>query len=137
MPVSEESNKVVGVNFLLEYPGLFLPGFRVYSGVERSRAWQSLQREWKRLNPGLQQCSLCNLMIAPAEFSLDHILPQVDYPNEVYEITNLQPAHRLCNTMRGTILGSPAGYLSFWNRPEYREFAEKIVSDYKKVLERV
>ena len=49
-------------------------------------------------------CQLCGM---PGADSVDHILPKVHYPELVWELSNMQPAHQDCNKAKGARVPKP------------------------------
>lgn len=43
-------------------------------------------------------CALCG---QPDADTVDHVLPKAKYPDLVWELGNMQPAHRDCNASKG------------------------------------
>lgn len=56
-------------------------------------------RLWREViaNHG-DHCWLCG---GPGADTLDHLLPKRDYPELMFALENLRPAHRSCNSRRG------------------------------------
>lgn len=50
-------------------------------------------------------CALCGM---PGADSVDHKLPKVRYPELVWELSNMQPAHESCNKAKGSSVTKPA-----------------------------
>lgn len=80
--------------------------------------WYKVRKLWLKLNPptheGYYQCALCPEMVHVSEVTLDHILTRSQAPQLVYKLSNLQPAHWLCNTARGSMS------MEAWNKQRYK-----------------
>lgn len=50
-------------------------------------------------------CAICG---QPGADSIDHVLPKVLYPELIWELGNMQPAHEDCNSSKGARLGLPS-----------------------------
>lgn len=46
--------------------------------------------------------TVCHICGKPGADTADHILPKALYPELMWEIDNARPAHRKCNSSRGT-----------------------------------
>jgi len=52
------------------------------------------------------KCWICHL---PGATTADHVLPKSQYPELMFDLDNLRPAHGPCNSSKGTrILEGPA-----------------------------
>lgn len=49
-------------------------------------------------------CALCG---QPGADSVDHVLPKVKYPELIWELANMQPAHHDCNASKGVGAAEP------------------------------
>lgn len=127
------------------YFPILYPAFRAWVGLTLSYMYKDARRAWLRRNPpgenGLYTCALCDMEIPPADFSIDHIIPQTDDIELKLDITNFQPTHGRCNSIRGTVLVSPVGLAKFRSLPEgtfERDLVEKILereADWKSLME--
>lgn len=119
-----------------DYPGMFLPALRQWCGMRRARIWKQTVVLWKHLNPGPHTCWICTKPIQPGEFSLDHVLPKFFYPEQMFSVDNLLPAHKYCNTLRGNVLISKQSYLTHYNKAETeeeRDLIRQMLLDYQKL----
>jgi 5-methylcytosine-specific restriction endonuclease McrA len=52
---------------------------------------------------GYYQCGLCPYWVHCDETVLDHIKPKGSFPELKYVLSNLQPAHWICNQEKGSM----------------------------------
>lgn len=83
------------------------PSGRPKSPYRPKGGFKRVRRIWLQKNPptfeGYYQCALCPQMVHISEVTLDHIVTRSHAPHLAYELSNLQPAHLLCNTARGSM----------------------------------
>lgn len=69
--------------------------------------WNMTRRLWFMQNPPpfgeYYQCALCPYMVHRSETTLDHIETRSSRPDLKYILSNLQPAHGVCNVRRGSM----------------------------------
>lgn len=82
------------------------------------RQWLQVRRQWLTQNPPTNgdyyECALCGQPVHKDEVTLDHIVTRSHDPNLRYDFDNLQPAHYLCNTARGSMS------MEAWNARRYK-----------------
>ncbi len=68
--------------------------------------WLKIKKKWKKLNPpnheGYYTCGICKRAVHYTEVEIDHILPRSARPDLRFTMSNLQPAHHLCNFKKGS-----------------------------------
>jgi 5-methylcytosine-specific restriction endonuclease McrA len=78
-----------------------------WMGAKVDSKWIACRIAWFDQNPpnhqGYYQCALCPQMVHKSEVTLDHIITRSKDKSLKYELSNLQPAHYLCNTARGSM----------------------------------
>lgn len=78
-----------------------------WMGAKNDTKWIACRAAWFDLNPpnhqGYYQCALCPDMVRKDETTLDHVVTRSQRPDLKYELSNLQPAHALCNQARGSM----------------------------------
>lgn len=92
------------------------------------RRWAAFcAKFWKQFGPYSPPCALCghtvNISIrgrGPWSRTVDHIIP-VESGGAVFDIRNVQPAHRVCNTTR------QSRPMTEFDAPEKRESFRKVV----------
>lgn len=65
--------------------------------------WAKFRTQWLKDNP--QQsfiCGICGNQVTRAEVILDHIKPRSSSPHLRYTASNIQPAHWICNSLKGS-----------------------------------
>ena len=66
-------------------------------------AWKAFRKDWLSRNPELVfTCGICGGQVSREEVTLDHIIPRSSGPQFRYDPKNIQPAHYLCNTTKGS-----------------------------------
>lgn len=67
--------------------------------------WSSIKKEWKQKNPpdehGYYTCWICKQPVHISTVTLDHVFPAGQYPELAHRLDNLEPAHGVCNQVRG------------------------------------
>lgn len=67
-------------------------------------AWLAFRRQWLSANPPLDNghylCGICGGWVAENEVTLDHIAPRS--AENIYRLSNIQPAHGACNYRKGS-----------------------------------
>lgn len=78
----------------------------ISAAKRRRRIAQSAIRKWKTsiIARDGYVCGLCHNSVEPQDVSLDHILPITRGGSD--DVTNLQVAHRLCNSQKGNRVGA-------------------------------
>ena len=68
--------------------------------------WTKFARAWRKEHPpydnGCYLCGICNRWALEEDTVLDHITPRSADPARVFDATNIQPAHSLCNQQKGS-----------------------------------
>lgn len=68
--------------------------------------WQFTRKQWlgshEPDHAGFYICGLCGRHVHVSEVVLDHIMPRSKAPELEFELSNLQPAHQLCNGLKGS-----------------------------------
>jgi 5-methylcytosine-specific restriction endonuclease McrA len=87
--------------------------------------WQLARAEWFELNSpdydgDYYQCGLCPYAVHKDETTLDHIEPKSTHPHLKYVLSNLQPAHEVCNNRKGSMSME-------WYRDAYPELMREPV----------
>lgn len=81
--------------------------------------WLACRKAWFALNPpdyrGLYVCALCANLVHKKEVTLDHIITRSRDPKLKYDLDNLQPAHFLCNQLRGSMT------MEAWNEQRHKK----------------
>lgn len=76
--------------------------------------WQYAKAEWYKQNPpdhnGFYWCKIPQCIhpgepMRKKEVTLDHIIPRSKRPDLRMELSNLQPSHWDCNTLKGSVYG--------------------------------
>lgn len=74
------------------------------SSKTSSQQWLKTRSEWIKENPPNHQnqyvCGICSKSVSSDSFELDHILPRRG--DNIFDFSNLQPAHSLCNRLKGS-----------------------------------
>lgn len=69
--------------------------------------WEITRKLWFEYYPPTDgeyyQCALCPYMVHRKETTLDHIETRSSRPDLKYVLSNLQPAHYICNQRRGSL----------------------------------
>lgn len=69
--------------------------------------WAETRKLWFAQNPPTigeyYQCALCPYMVHQSETTLDHIITRTADVTLKYTLSNLQPAHAICNQVRGSM----------------------------------
>lgn len=70
--------------------------------------WQATRICWFVENPpdydgDYYQCRLCPFAVHKDETTLDHIWPRSTHPKRKFKLSNLQPAHAVCNSRKGSM----------------------------------
>lgn len=72
-------------------------------------AWLAFRKQWFNDNPPLDNgyylCGICGHWVAADEATLDHIEPR--RADNIYDPSNIQPAHGLCNYKKGSRRWAP------------------------------
>ena len=67
-------------------------------------AWLAFRRRWLSefppLDNGYYICGICGHWVAADEVTLDHIEPRT--ASNIYQVSNIQPAHGKCNYEKGS-----------------------------------
>ena len=73
---------------------------------KRTKKWLKVRAEWVELNKpdfdGYYLCGICSRPVHESEVEIDHILPKSSRPDLSYCHDNLQPAHPICNYIKGS-----------------------------------
>jgi 5-methylcytosine-specific restriction endonuclease McrA len=73
---------------------------------KQAQRWQVVRALWFKNNPpneyGWYVCGICKNPVHFTKVTLDHILPRSRRPDLRYEPSNLQPAHWICNSQKGS-----------------------------------
>lgn len=73
---------------------------------DKTHEWIKFANKWKRDHPpqdnGCYLCGICGKWCLADEVVLDHIVPRSAAPNRVFDATNIQPAHYMCNAKKGS-----------------------------------
>ena len=69
--------------------------------------WNKTRRKWRELNPPNHQgywiCGICGQWVNESEMEVDHIKPRGGTTRHLRsDHSNLQPAHRRCNQLKGS-----------------------------------
>jgi 5-methylcytosine-specific restriction endonuclease McrA len=56
----------------------------------------------------LESSTVCWLCSKPGATEVDHVLPYKYFPELVFELSNLRPAHKKCNSAKGA--GAPGAH---------------------------
>ena len=79
---------------------------------EKYKKWISFRKKWIKDNPpydnGCYICGICGRWCMYNEVELDHIVSRSRRPDLVFDPSNIQPAHHLCNSMKGSSYIEPA-----------------------------
>lgn len=75
---------------------------------EWRNVFTEVKMAWFLLNPpeydgDYYQCRLCPFAVHTDVLTLDHIKPRSTYPQLKYDFENLQPAHVVCNSLKGSM----------------------------------
>lgn len=78
---------------------------RIFTVVDQE--WLTFRAEWLEANPPdlgeeYYQCALCPYPVHKDEVTLDHIIPRSRRKDLKYDPLNIQPAHAICNTLKGS-----------------------------------
>lgn len=80
---------------------------RVRIKFKFDKTWITVRELWFELYApdyrGMYQCGLCLFEVHIDETTLDHIMPKGSHPKLKYDLTNLQPAHGVCNNRKGSM----------------------------------
>lgn len=72
-------------------------------------AWLAFRRWWFATYPPLDNgyylCGICGHWVHADETTLDHIEPRT--ADNIYQVSNIQPAHGLCNYKKGSRRWAP------------------------------
>lgn len=74
-----------------------------------SADWIRFRKHWLGNNPpmdgGFYICGICGRWVRADEVTLDHIDPR--RADNIFDLTNIQPAHGYCNYMKGSKRWAP------------------------------
>ncbi len=77
--------------------------------TDSEAAWLAFRKLWLRANPpldnGYMMCGVCGGWVAYDEVTLDHIEPRT--AENIYLVSNIQPAHGACNYRKGSRRWTP------------------------------
>lgn len=75
-----------------------------WSDYEKSGDWLRFRKRWLKDNPPLDNgyylCGICARWVSAEEVTLDHIEPR--RADNIFSYENIQPAHGLCNYLKGS-----------------------------------
>lgn len=75
--------------------------------TKKDLTWDQTIAKWRLANPGPYECylqiaSLCIIKLDDATLTLDHVIPKSRGAKFKYDINNLRPACRYCNSLKGS-----------------------------------